>query len=182
MSFQQSETVIVDVQFVAGNNYQLFAKELVILDCDSIIPLYYLFKPPYSVHELNDRAKRHCEFVCDNINNLRWDDGYIAYNDIKIILQQISNKTIIVKGEQKMVWLQKFLKDSTIVNLDTTVGLNSLKSYRHSCPTHKADYKRCAVNNVFKLLVFMEKTNQFNDINTCTSMNYVNNESQTGCK
>jgi hypothetical protein len=159
MSFKAEETVIVDLQFVYGNNFNRHVKELAIMKADSVTPSYYLFQPPYPLDELNDRAKRHENFIFENINGLSWMSGNTAYNNVQVILQEIKDYVIIVKGQQKMKYLSKFLGESNIINLDTKSSLISMKHYNHGCPTHPFDYRRCVLGNVFKILIFMEKEN-----------------------
>lgn len=161
MQFSQHETVIVDLQFVHGNNFQLYVKELSILKTNSIIPEHYLFKPPYSVNELNEKAVWQNHFNFNNINGLKWGDGFVDYMELGNIFLNLKDLTIIVKGRQKADFLSKYLKESTIINLDTKCSLNTLKDYIHNCTIHDANYKRCAINNVFKILMFMEKQDLF---------------------
>jgi hypothetical protein len=161
MSFQQNKTAIVDLQFVHGNNFQLYAKELVILKADSISPEYYLFRSPYSLNELGGKSTWQNEFNFKNINGLKWEDGHIPYMELGNILDNLKDFTIVVKGQQKLKFLSKFLKEASIINLDTKCSLKAMKSYIHNCPTHDGDFERCAVNNVFKILIFMEKQELF---------------------
>lgn len=156
MSFNRENSVVVDIQFVHGNNNECYVKELAFMMCNSITPIYTIFKPPYSQNELNDTAVWQTNFDYNNIHGLKWTDGVVDYTRLSDILQTLKDFTIIVKGFQKAEFLKKFLKSSTIINLDTKVGLGRLKNYRHNCPTHPPIYVRCAINNVFKIFIFME--------------------------
>lgn len=161
MSYSQDLTVVVDIQFVAGNYGQLFAKEVVFLFTNSITPTYHLFKCPYSENELDAKAINQNKYTYNNINGLNWSDGSIEYNNMSQIFNGIKDFTIIVKGRQKQDFVKKFLVDSEIIDLDTGCSLKTMRNYSHSCPIHNHFYERCAINNVFKLLIFMEKQNLF---------------------
>lgn len=156
MSLNREKTVVVDLQFVHGNNNESYVKELALMMCDSITPSYTIFKPPYSYNELNDSAVWQTNFDYNNIHGLKWTDGSVEYIQLGDILQTLKDFTIIVKGFQKAEFIKRFLKSTHILNLDTKVGLGRLKNYRHNCPTHSPMYVRCAINNVFKVFIFME--------------------------
>lgn len=156
MAFNQNKTVVVDLQFVHGNNNECYVKELAFMMADSVTPSYAIFKPPYSEYELNDSAVWQTKFDYNYIHALKWTDGAVEYMQLGDILQSLKDFTIVVKGFQKAEFLRRFLKSSTIINLDTKVGLNRMKNYKHNCPTHSPMYKRCAVHNVFKIFIFME--------------------------
>lgn len=159
MSIEQNISVIVDIQFISGNFNQMFPKELVFLFSNSISPTQYLLKSPYSYLELNRKSLRQCKFLHDKINGLKWSDGEIEYTELNNILQTISNFTIIVKGWQKKHFLRKFLPNTKIVDLNVGCSLRNLKNFHHNCQIHQPNYIRCGVNNVFKILFYMEKYN-----------------------
>lgn len=161
MSSDQDKTVIIDIQFVTGNYNQVFAKEVVILFANSISPDQYLFKNPYSYLELNEKAIKQCRFVHDNINGLNWSDGHIEYTQLKDILENIKDFTIIVKGIQKQQFIKKFLSCSNILDLNIGCSLKKLKKFQHNCEIHDPNYERCAINNVFKILFYLERNNFF---------------------
>lgn len=157
MTYQRSEVVFVDIQSVVGNNRQMFAKELVYMFANSIVPIQYIMKPPYTYQELNQNAVNQNEYSYKNITKLTWDDGDIDYLQLPYILNNIQDFIIIVKGEQKRKFLQQFLQNTVIIDLDVNTSLNSLRNYFHNCPVHDSSFHRCAILNVFKLLFFMEK-------------------------
>lgn len=155
MKYQRSQIVFVDIQSVVGNNGQLFVKELVYMFANSISPMQYILKPPYAYEELNDFAVNQEEHVYQNINKLRWNDGNIDYLQLPQILYNIQEFIIVVKGNQKKKFLEKYL--SNVVDLDVKTSLKTLRSYFHGCQIHEPSFHRCAILNVFKLLFFMEK-------------------------
>lgn len=163
MLFQRSDVVFVDIQNVQGNNGQVFAKELAYMFANSIIPIQFLFKPPYAFEELNEIAINQDKFLYQNITRLQWIDGNIEYTQLPNILNNIREFIIVVKGEQKKKFLEKFLRNSNIINLDVGCGLNSLRNYSHNCQIHEPAFHRCAILNVFKLLIFMEKNSMLTE-------------------
>lgn len=161
MTYKQARTVIVDIQFVVGNGSQYFAKEVVILFANSVFPKIFLLKSPYPFCELEQRAKNQCSFLYNKINGLKWTDGYIEYNRVTEILQQIKDFVIVVKGNDKKNFISKYIPFASIIDLDIGCSLKNLKNYDQNCIIHKSYFQRCGVNNVFKLLIFMEKHNLF---------------------
>lgn len=157
MTYQRSEVVFVDIQNVTGNNRQIFVKELVYMFANSIVPIQYIMKPPYTYEELNKFAVNQNEYAYENITKLRWGDGNVEYLQLPNILNNIRDFIIIVKGEQKKKFLEQFLQNTVIIDLDVNTSLNSLRNYFHNCQVHDSSFHRCAILNVFKLLFFMEK-------------------------
>lgn len=161
---KMSEKILfIDIQFVVGNGRQLFVKELAMLRQGSIIPTLYFFKPPYPREELNDAITQHGEYICDNINNLQWNDGILLYNDIADILKSFSQHKIYVKGIQKKNFLRQYLQVSTeIVELEDEIPkLGSLRNYKAYCEIHynKTKNHRCAVQNCINIYMYMLQNN-----------------------
>ncbi len=163
MTYQRSKVVLVDIQSVIGNNGQYFVKELVYMFANSINPVQHILKPPYAFEELNDDAVTQDKYLYHNVTRLRWNDGNDEYLQLPNILNNIQEYTIIVKGDQKKTFLQKFLKNSVIINLDDNISLNSMRNYFHNCQIHDSSFYRCAVLNVYKMLFHMEKNSMLNE-------------------
>lgn len=158
MTYCRENVVFVDIQYVLGNNKQIFAKEIVFMFANSVAPTQILLKPPYPYRELDVCSVKQNNFNAASINGLNWNDGVINYSEIEHILESLRNFIIIVKGYEKKKFLTKYLSKTIIINFDC-VNLLELQNYRHNCIFHDKDFKRCGVLNVFKLLIHFEKHN-----------------------
>lgn len=154
------ETVVVDIQFLLGKNKEYIIKELAILPINHPNPLYFLFKPPYPFFKLGKRIQFQNLYNCRYINALDWYSGNVDYCTIKDILSAYQNFTIIVKGQEKKVILQKYLPIPTnIVDLQSEDSLQDCPDFVHNCPHHNSTYSLCALNNVYKIRRMLEQKN-----------------------
>lgn len=150
-----SGKVILDVQFVVGNNAQYFAKEVSILKTGSVKPCLYLFKPPYPVEELRPKYRRQNEFNFKNINGLKWNYEDLEYNHLPRLLSTVESFMIYVKGDTKKQFLQKYLPQSTIIDLRIP-KLSDLEQFDTYCKIHiKTPYLRCAAKNCINVYLYM---------------------------
>lgn len=155
MNHHNKSAAVVDMQFVVGNNAQLFVKEIVILPCGSFIPEQYYLKPPYPREELNVKAVRQENYNARYINGLRWDGGNIEYNQLAKILLPLETSKIYVKGEEKAKFLRKYLPGVEIIDLNIP-KLSSLDSYKIKCNIHAEGSKlRCAMQNCFNIYMHL---------------------------
>ena len=61
-------------QVVAG---EYILKELCIIDSDKpLLPLYYIFAPPYDWDKLGKEHQKTCEYLINHYHRLGWDEGY----------------------------------------------------------------------------------------------------------
>lgn len=150
-----SGSVILDIQFVVGNNGQYFAKEVSILRTGSVMPDLYFFKSPYPQEELQLKYKLQNEFNFKNINGLKWNSGIIDYNELPNLLSTLASFKIYVKGLEKKQFIQKYLSKSKIINLNIP-KLSELENFYTSCKIHNADHHlRCAVQNSVNIYLYM---------------------------
>lgn len=151
------KSVIVDVQFVVGNNKQMFVKELVTLNTDSINPVLYHFKPPFPQEELNPNSAWQSDYNYKFINGLTWSNGVIDYNHLPEILSTLEGSVIYLKGEEKAKVLKKYLKDVEIIQADIP-KLGLLKKYKTNCILHgESPNVRCALENTVNMYMYLLK-------------------------
>ena len=148
---------LVDIQFCHGNNEDMFAKELSFMSGNSIIPNYFLFKPPFDIRELTRKGRKKNLFCQKYINGLTWNEGDVDYCNVSDTISPLNRyKYIFVFGKAKKDFLSKYL-ESTIINLENLASLRNFFNYTTGCPTHTDLRYKCAVNNVYKIFVFIEK-------------------------
>lgn len=160
--YDTSKTIILDIQFVNGNRGQYFAKEIAYVKANSIVHNHLVFKAPFDYRELDEQAKKQNAFNVTNINKLEWDQGKLAYSEISNLFWNLRNyTTIIVKGRQKKEFLLKYFDNLTheIVDLDIGSSLSSIPNKTTDCYIHSNGDMRCAINNVFKILFYLNKNN-----------------------
>lgn len=111
------------------NSSNFIIKELTIVDTQTGSTSWFLFKPPPS---LDLSRKRENIWLSNNYIGLSWNDGYVSYKDVNKILHENLNRfsKILVKGIQKVQFLQSRGVIPTIINMDTL-----------NCPSFK--------NNIF---------------------------------
>lgn len=153
---ERNKVILLDFQFVFGNNEQIFIKELAFMNGGSVVPNYYLFKSPYHFKELDKAALRKYYYCKKYVNGLDWKTGCIEYLNVADILSPLNNATIIVVGKAKKEFLEKFLS-SNIINIELNTSLCKLPNYFANCPIHRNFDYRCVLNNVFKILYYLEK-------------------------
>lgn len=152
-----TDIVIIDIQFVIGNEKEYFIKELAILNFESLVAENYIFKPRFHYSKLNTQARIQDYYNYKNINGLRWMDGTLKYENIFDILQKLSDKALIVKGYDKKQILRFYLPTTKIIDLEMSQNLESYTTNsKNYCNLHKQRLKlRCASNNVLKIKQYM---------------------------
>lgn len=162
MSFLNIQsTVLIDLQFVNGNFNQQYVKELVILFADSSNAIHHHLRPPYSEKHLTRRVVRQNIFNRKFINGLDWNSGEMDYSMLAYILQTLEKYTVVVKGPEKAAFLSQFLDANNIMDIQTNKSLSNMVDRYHNCPIHHRGYKRCGINNVFKIMFFMVVNKMF---------------------
>lgn len=152
----RSEVIILDFQYLRGNGYQKFVKELAFTRADSVNVSYFHFLPPFAAQELTPAVRKSNDYCSEKINLLRWENGYHPYNLLAQILNDLSEyKVIFVHGEEKRKFLSQYLDNVHIIPGDINFGC--LPNYTHSCLVHNADFKRCAWHHVCQLQFYLEK-------------------------
>lgn len=134
--YLRSRVVIIDFEYLCGNNDQKIIKELAIMQPDSIFIETYHFLPPFPNNELNTAAKQSYTYKKESINSLEWDDGDIPYNNLSDILEPFSDLTVLVSSEEKKNFLKQYLENISII--ENLPPFSDHYSYKHNCTIHEA--------------------------------------------
>lgn len=164
--YNRHNTLLLDFQYLRGNGNQIFIKELGYMFTNSIVPEYFLFKPPYDEAELTKRTKSQNDFNYQYINGLSWNSGYLDYNNLRKVLKFDDTLLVLVKGYEKKRFLEKYI--SNVKAIEMPGRLTSYDSFLHNCPTHPLSYNRCVLNHLFQMLIYLEKNNKFIDNSSTT--------------
>jgi hypothetical protein len=126
---------VVEFQAFKDNDNKFIIKELAVVG-DSI-KCQILFKPPYSITQLDDKMRRTARWLTRH-HGIRWDDGCIAYNESLITTLCAPFKTIYTKGREKAEFLREFhpnVREISGPSISYPAGEDCILS----------DHKRCAV-------------------------------------
>lgn len=156
----RTEVAFVDFQYCHGNDNSIYMKELVFMAGTSVVPNFFLFRPPFDWRELTREGRRKNNYCKKFVNALEWSEGSINYCDVPDVLTPLdSYKYIFVFGKAKKDFLSKYIK-SIIVNLENKTSFKNCINYSTSCPLHPDMKFKCAMNNLFKIFVFIETNYQ----------------------
>lgn len=157
IQINRTSVALVDFQYCYGSQNKIFIKELAFMGGASVAPFYFLFKPPFDEKELDKEIQDKNSFCKSVIHGINWNDGNVDYNNVGDVLCPLNEfEYIFVVGLEKKIFLKKYLK-SNIIALDIYTGLQNLPSYFTNCPFHQNFPYKCALSNLFKIFVFIEK-------------------------
>lgn len=143
--------IIVDVQGFKNKDNEFVVKELAIATKEHT--QVFSIKPPHSFFTLTDTERKHVKWIERN-RGYRWSEGYIDYREFRrIIKPYLNDQKIIVKGLEKIKWVQELcghrnivdITDNGIPNLDTLSEMYCKNNFTFNCFSHK---KHCALKNV----------------------------------
>lgn len=106
----------VDVQGFKNDKNCFIIKEFAIATpkCTQV----YLLKSPQLFSNLSKEEKRHVKWIERN-RGIFWSDGYLNLIDFKhMITPLLREKTIYVKGVEKVKWIKDLCESSVIINIE----------------------------------------------------------------
>ena len=123
-------SVIIDIQFFkSGKN--LLCKEFPVWKTIKK-PLVVVFKSPFLWDAFSEPDKRMNRFLCYNYHGIHCYDGEIPYENLISYLKSIllPYEKIILKGAEKMKWLQQEINSTHPICDLTELGCPSLKNVK----------------------------------------------------
>lgn len=150
---------ILDVQGFQYGTENFLCKEIAILDTDNNCYSHRFVKMPVHMTYFMNNFQTGMNHITQNIHGLKWEnEDNLEYERLsEYIINCIGlNGTVHVKGLQKKKWLEKFMPNITIIDLETEgcPSFNNLKLYLKSnhCKKHLFNNDlRCSVENVYFL-------------------------------
>lgn len=159
VTIRRASIALVDFQYFYGNKDTIYIKELAFMGGASVVPAYFLFRPPFDYRELDKNSQEkniHCK---EKEHGINWNDGILDYCMVGNILSPLNEfDYILVVGKKKKNFLKKYLKTNIIV-LNMFTSLQNMSNYFTNCPFHREFHFNCALNNLFKIFIFIEKYN-----------------------
>lgn len=113
-------TYVVDIQYFRGNSKNLILKSFAYAKLfDSAIE-HFVFKPPHNFEDLNLVRKYEARHVTKNYHKLQWDDGFIDYSYIPLVLRSVLRQAdeVLVKGSEKVQYLNYILRRNVCFNVE----------------------------------------------------------------
>lgn len=112
----------------------------------------FLIKPPFPFSKLSEDEKRQTRWLEKHFG-IMWHEGYVDYREFKRhIVNHIKDKTIFVKGMEKIKWVKNLCLDCNVIDLGEKGVPNLQELFKYcifecafNCVYHK---KNCALKNV----------------------------------
>lgn len=156
---ETNDFVIVDLQGFRTIRNRFIVKEFCLLDGD--YKFHALVKSPFSFKQLPSYYQRIANWLTKNFHGLTFDCGDINVNElINSTYPHLEGKKILVKGAQKIQWLQYLFRkcgEIDCVNVED-FGFNTIDitdQYYDVCYYHNNLYGwsdcHCALSNALKL-------------------------------
>jgi hypothetical protein len=129
-------------------------KELAIVNTDLEGSQTWIFKPPFPFHQLSSGPRYTNEYLSKNTFGLEWNEGDVAYDDLKKVLIKYTNHSEIIYtyGKRRQKFLQKIL-EKTVINLEdiNCPKFNELAFTPKSCAHyfHRFSKFRCAAREAW---------------------------------
>lgn len=153
-----SNSMILDVQGFKNVHNKFIIKELAF--AYSNYTQSFLIKPPYLFRYLTNEEKMQIKWLERN-RGIYWNEGYIDYREFqRIIVPYLENQNILVKGSEKVKWVNDLCGNCNITDLgeENCPSLLFLsqqycdESNNLNCINHK---KHCALKNVLCLKKYL---------------------------
>lgn len=143
--------IFVDLQGFKTIENEFIIKELAY--STSEYTQVFLVKPPFLFSKLADNDKRQTRWLEKHFG-IMWHEGYVDYREFKrLIVEHIKDKTIFVKGVEKIQWVKSLCYECNVIDLGDKGAPNLQNLFKkycigdnvYNCVYHK---KNCALRNV----------------------------------
>lgn len=146
------KSCIIEFQAFRNNVGSFIVKELVILDLKTIIPIYFLFKPPFSLQKLCNKSLVTNKWLTHHFHNISWEEGFTEYSELENILLRycIQYQYIYTTGVEKCSFLKKYT-NSDIINCNIKEDKFHYKGICNGVKNVKHNFSNCALTNAYSL-------------------------------
>lgn len=136
------EYVFVDVQGFKGSHNRFICKEFCLVDGTDIYN--EIIQSPFPATRLSTHLRKQAKWLTQNFHGLSYEDGDIHIIDLtQIIFPKLQNKKILVKGDEKIKWLEYMFRFYSRINCFNVEDLNiqynhqENNSYNSICEFHR---------------------------------------------
>ena len=155
-------SVVVDIQCLMQAGGEYIVKELSVVDMYYYSSSHWLFKPP-KTDGRDLKSLKTNYWLSKNLHFLNWEDGYIEYEELFVIMSFIAlnYNRVYVKGLQKKNVLSKFISESKVINLED-YGCPKLATLiprivNVHCINHSKTSKACTHYRAYAILSWMKE-------------------------
>jgi len=111
----RNSSIKVDLQYVLGNNKQVFVKVLAFMPARTVIPNFFHFKPPYeyNIIKLDNGALKQQHLNQQNVNGLHWycSHQYLSINPKKSLPRPLQRPQTAHKLQKLNADISETIKD-----------------------------------------------------------------------
>lgn len=161
--FCEKDSCVIEFQAFRGNDNKYIVKELVILDIKSGVSNYFLFKPPFPFHNLNEKYARTNKWLSKYFHHISWYEGFTDYKELNNILLQYCSKykQVFTTGLEKCELLSSFApSEVTIYNIYKQKAENIPGiCIGVRCKSHS--FSNCAMSNAYSLKTTLTKESKY---------------------
>lgn len=144
----------IEFQAFRGNSNEFIVKELVVLDLNTNVPHYFLFKPPYPFHNCNKKNGSCNKWLEKHHHCIRWSEGYVEYEELGKIMHKFCSQfgTIFTSGLEKANFISQYTLNR-VINVDLLSEIKSINVIPLclSVENEKHKYEHCALARAYKL-------------------------------
>lgn len=184
MSVGENDNIVfIDIQGFRAHMPTFIVKEFCLIE--GIDVFHHIVDSPFAFNRLPQTYKRQAHFLTKHHHGVRFDCGDItAKHLLALVFPRILNKTVLVKGLQKVEWLKTFFKkygEITCYNIEDLISNWKVKRQEEyeCCKYHSHIYGWnsgiCALSIALKIkenweshLVLNQSTVESDEIKTKT--------------
>lgn len=133
--------VFVDIQGFKTSRNRFMVKEFCLIDGDFVY--HALIKSTQPLESMSNFYQRQANWLIREYHGIRFEIGDIHVNELKKLYPRLQNKTVFVKGMQKITWMQYIFRDCGEIkceNIEDIEDIDYSENYSNSFET--CDYHR----------------------------------------
>lgn len=133
----EDKYAFIDFQGFKDNSNRFIVKEFALITKNIIF--HDTIKSPPNI-TLDESHERQAKWLTENYHGLEWTCGQISFTKLRNTIQPIlQNKTVFLKGFEKVEWLQYILGINNKKNVAKRINIVDLESLNCSISLHKKD-------------------------------------------
>lgn len=110
-----NQNIVVDLQGFKDSKNKFIIKEFALATKE--YTQMFLIKPPYAYSTLSPEEKKHVIWIQRN-RGIYWKEGFIDVRVFKkIVKPYLENKSIFVKGNEKVKWVKELCPDCNVFDI-----------------------------------------------------------------
>lgn len=126
----------IDFQGFKDNSNRFIVKEFALITKN--LKFHDIIKSPNIT--LDEKHERQAKWLTENYHGLKWTCGHISLFELRNTIQPIlQNKTVYLKGLEKVKWLQYILGMRNENNVTIKINIIDLETINCSISLHKKD-------------------------------------------